>query len=336
MHMQTRDPMNNSAGDGNDTPVSGIGCRDFPITLYAVVMGLAGLTIAVEKAVLLFGLPVLGYQILLGLSSLLFVLITICYMLKLHRHPAEVLAEFDHPVKINFFSAFPISLLLLSIAFYNGYNPLLAMVLWYAALPVQVVLLLHTFSRWIRNDIDLAVLNPAWFIPIVGTIIVPVVGVDIAPLLVSVWFFAVGFFFWAALFTIKLYRLIFHKQIAHKFIPTLFILIAPPAVGMIAYFRITSTLDMFGYVLFSLALFFYILFLYMWRYFRMKQFFISWWAFTFPLDAMSIASMLLYEVTRHPFFALLSVVTIAIAALVIAYISVVTLLRLNDKTIFAD
>lgn len=35
------------------------------------------------------------------------------------------------------------------------------------------------------------------------------------------------------------------------------------------------------------------------RSFQRLSFFVSWWAFTFPLDAITIASMVAYQVTRN-------------------------------------
>jgi len=153
---------------------------------------------------------------------------------------------------------------------------------------------------------------------------------------VPIFFFAVGMFFWLVFFTIVLYRLIFHAPLQKKFVPTLFIFIAPPAVALIAYFRISGDVDLFAYVLYSLALFFLIVLLSMGRHFHMPRFFISWWAYTFPLAAFTIASMLLYEVTRESAFELLSIGGLALATLVIGYISFVTLQQAWRRTLLVE
>jgi tellurite resistance protein len=51
------------------------------------------------------------------------------------------------------------------------------------------------------------------------------------------------------LFAIILNRIIFHNQFAPKFMPTLFILIAPPAIGFISYIKLTGSLDFFAQIL---------------------------------------------------------------------------------------
>ena len=95
--------------------------------------------------------------------------------------------------------------------------------------------------------------NPAWFIPIVGNLVVPVGGVGIFSNEILMFYFSIGIFFWIIMLSIILNRIIFHKQFAAKFMPTLFILIAPPSVGLLAYFKMFQTLDLFAVILYSFA-----------------------------------------------------------------------------------
>jgi len=50
----------------------------------------------------------------------------------------------------------------------------------------------------------------------------------------SWFFFSVGLIMWAVMFTIIMNRIIFHNPLPQKLMPTLFILIAPPAVALIS------------------------------------------------------------------------------------------------------
>ena len=85
--------------------------------------------------------------------------------------------------------------------------------------------------------------NPAWFIPIVGNLIVPIAGVGIWDNTILIFYFSIGIFFWIILFAIILNRVIFHNPFAPKFMPTLFILIAPPSIGFLSYMKLTTNLD---------------------------------------------------------------------------------------------
>ena len=89
----------------------------------------------------------------------------------------------------------------------------------------------------------------------------------------------------------------FRNPMQEKLVPTLFILIAPPAVGFIAYMSLTGELDAFARILYFAGLFLTLLMLVQIRLFAKLQFFLSWWAYSFPLAAITIASFHMYELT---------------------------------------
>ena len=224
----------------------------FPITAFSVVMGLTGLSIAFGKFYHLQWLPKIFYDISIFGVLALFMLLIVMYGFKLIMFPEEVKTDFQHRIRINFFSAISISILLLSIAFYT-YYPILSVTFWWLGLILHTIIMYKTISFWIQHNFEIHLFNPAWFIPVVGNILIPVVGVDYAPLAISYFYFVVGFFFWIVLFTIFIYRVIFHGQLPQKFIPTFFIILAPPAIGFIAYMRIAASWDAFAiFLLFHL------------------------------------------------------------------------------------
>ena len=143
---------------------------------------------------------------------------------------------------------------------------------------------------------------------------------------ISLFFFALGLFFWMVLFTIMLNRIIFHHPLAKKLIPTLFIFIAPPAVGFISYFRITNgSIDMVSMFLYFIALSILVLLLFMVRMFDTKEFFISWWAYTFPLAAMTIATLMLNMALDNAATYYGSIILILLTTLVVGFVTLRTL-----------
>lgn len=293
----------------------------FPVQLFAVIMGISGLAIVFAKAYHLIDVPYGIYVALLVIDTILFLGIFGTYMMKWLIYPEAVKKEFYHPIKSSFMAAISISFLLLSIAYYD-YSPMLSILLWYIGAPLQLLFTVIIIRYWIHNELKVVHSNPAWFIPIVGNVLVPVVGVDAAPIYVSLFFFAVGLFFWIVLFTIMLYRIIFHHPLAKKLIPTFFIFIAPPAVGLISYFRITNgSIDMFSLFLYTVALFTLLLLLFMIRMFDTKEFFISWWAYTFPLAAVTIATLMMHMVFRNSVTYTGSVILITLTTLVVGFVT---------------
>lgn len=281
-------------------------------------MGLAGFTIALERAEQVLGLPAGGGATMLVLTAVALAVIATLYLAKLVLHRGEVARELAHPVKLSFFPAYPISLLLLSIAV-HGASPGASEALFAIGAPIQLAFTLFVLSRWIlHTGIEIQHSNPSWFIPVVGNILVPVAAMNHGLVEISWFFFSVGLVFWIVLLTLIVNRVIFHPPLPEKLVPTFFILIAPPAVGFIAYVRMTGELDGFARILYGAALFFGLLVLAMHRRFRGIRFYLSWWAYSFPVAALAIASMLMYRLLGLAFHAAVSwVLLAALAAIVV-------------------
>lgn len=298
--------------------------ENFPIMMFAIVMGISGLTIVYQKAALWLGFSHIFANFLAILDSFLFFLIVFIYIAKMIKHPQAAKAEFSHIVKINFFAAFSISLLLLSIIYGDlGFG--VAKYFWYLGVIFQTFFTFHTIKFWIQNNIEITSSNPAWFIPIVGNVIVPIGGVGIVSNQVLMYFFSIGIFFWIIILAIIFNRILFHNQLAQKFMPTLFILIAPPAIGLVSYVKMTGEFDLFASFLYNIGLFFTFLLLFMWKSFIKLKFFISWWAFTFPLAAITIATLLIYHKSAISFYANLGLALVFITTAIVSIVAIVTI-----------
>ncbi len=306
--------------------------KNFPIMMFAIVMGLSGLTIVYQKAAVWLGFPSILALGLTLIVTIVFLMIAFLYLAKLLFYFEEVKLEFEHPIRINFFAAASISLVLLSIV-YHEISLFVAQILWYTGAILQTFLTFYTISFWINKNMEITHSNPAWFIPIVGNVIVPIGGFGFADREVLIYFFAVGIFFWIVLLPIIVNRIIFHHQLAQKFLPTLFILIAPPAVGVVSYIKITEQFDLFASFLYSIALFFTFLLLFMIKNFLKLQFFISWWAFTFPLTAITIASLSVFHKTHIPFYSAIGMFFLIISTLVIVFVGYKTLYYISKQEI---
>jgi tellurite resistance protein len=294
---------------------------NLPISWFATVMGLSGLTIAWEKAEALFQPGFSVSTLLLALTAALFISLLFIYGLKLLRFRAAVVKELHHPIKLSFFPTISISLILLSIATLHSAHSL-SLVLWMVGTALHLLFTLFVMSAWINHEhFQIQHMNPAWFIPVVGNILVPIAGVAHGYGEISWFFFSIGLVFWLVLMTIIFYRVFFHPPLPGKLVPTFFILIAPPAVGFISYMRLTGELDSVARILYYFGLFLtLLLFAQVHRFARLK-FFLSWWAYSFPLAAITIASMVMYQKLGSLFFqslamALLTILTTVIVLLI--------------------
>ncbi len=304
------------------------------VSLFAVTMGLGGLGLAWRGAARVLGWPAAIGEAVLALAALCFVAIAALYGAKLARHAAAVAAEFADPLRMNFFAAGSIGLLLLAdaaIPYAHG----LAEGLWIAGAALHLTLAIAVIRCWFTRDFAIHHASPAWFIPVVGNIVVPQAGVQLGHIEISWFFFAIGVVFWIVLFAILLYRIVFHDPIPTRALPTLFILLAPPALAFTAYDRLAGGgLDGAGRVLFYVALFLVLFLASMAPRFLKVPFGLSWWAYTFPSAAMASAGLRFHELTGSPSTGLIAGGLLIAASAIIALVAAATLGALLSGRLF--
>lgn len=294
----------------------------FPVTFYAIVMGIAGLSLAMQAFEQAVGIGALGSSLAYGAAVAIFVIVSVFYMLKAIRYPGAVAAEWNHPVRLAFFPAISISLLLLATLTLPR-NPAIAEPLWLLGVVLQGGLTIAVISGWIgHRAFQTPHLSPAWFIPAVGNVIVPIAGVQMGYVEISWYFLSVGLIFWIVLLTLVMNRLIFHDPMPGRLQPTLVILIAPPAVGFLAWFHLTNEIDAFARILMNGAYLFTALVAVQLPRIVKLPFALSFWALSFPFAAVTIASFLFAQHTgsmaHHVFGIILMAVLVAIIVALLA------------------
>ena len=241
-----------------------------------------------------YGVPLWAADGVAVVASAAFVLMTFGYLAKLAIAPGAVLAELRHPIAGNLFGTFLISLLLLPILL-APLNLLAAEVMWGAGAIGMVVFAWLIVSRSMSDRQLIAHATPAWIIPVVGLLDVPLAlpGLGLPPMHgVMVLGLAVGLFFAVPLFTLILSRLVFEPPMPNALQPSLLILVAPFAVGFSTYVATTGQVDLFAQSLYVLTLFMLAVLLNRLR--GLAQccpFRVSWWAVSFPLAASAIAAL---------------------------------------------
>ncbi len=269
--------------ENSSQPLNESKLQHFPIAFFAMVMGCTGLALDWKKAIQVLGTPTWVAHALLILSGMLFLIISGTYLLKSMRFKPVVAAEFNHPLKLSFFPAISISLLLLSTATLSLHKQL-SEILWFSGSLLHLTFTLYALGQWLHHPkYKIAHTTPAWFIPVVGNILVPIAGVEHGYTEVSWFFFSIGLVYWVILKTLIFNRLFFHDPLPEKLLPTLFILIAPPAVGFISYTKLNGELDNFARLLFYSALFLVLMLFSQFKRFSGILFYLSWWAYFFSL-----------------------------------------------------
>ena len=333
--------------------------------LFASVMGIGGLSLAFKKASVAFGANTdfadssanfaqnqIHIQnltsfsklfectsVILGFASMgIFALLLGIYGLKIATHFAQFRAEATHQVKINFLSAIPIGALIIItflVAFNGSEYVLFALqIAFYVSAFLQLFLSVFVINFWFGNAMKRHLLSPAWFIPIVGNLIVPLAGhsAKINPEF-SLLFFAIGCFFWLILTALITSRLIFEESLESKFLPTLFIFIAPPSIFVVDFVALFGGHSALSLVAYFVALFFMLLMLSLSKVFTRLNFALSWWAFTFPLCAFSIASFEVFVGFGTPLYMLFGLFGLILSTFAVLFVAYKTLVAMSKGKI---
>ena len=297
-------------------------------------MGLGGLTIATEKWEHLLEMPGRFSLPLLVVTAVVWLTVFSAYLTKLIRYPQSVRDELNHPVRLSFFPAISIGLILIATATYQ-YLPGLAEGIWWIAVTAQLGLTLIILNRWIhREHFQTEHNSPAWFIPIVANLLVPILGVPLGQSEISYFFFAIGIFFWLPLMAISLNRSFFFSPMPQKLMPTLFIFIVPPAIGFVAWTALhDGQLDDFGRILYYFGLFMTLMVISQFRRFIGHTYAISWWAFSFPLAAITLATLAYYDFVQSAFFLIAALALYLVLIFMVILLLVKTVQGLVRKTI---
>jgi len=307
--------------------------KHFPVSFFSTVMGTAGLVIAWSQALPVWGVSVDAMRWGVVAVALQLAVLAVVYGVKIMTRLDAVREELRHPVKLNFFPTISISLILVSIAA-APFWPGVAQGVWMVGTILHLAFTLYVLNVWMhRADFEPHHINPAWFIPVVGNVLVPVAGAHFGFMEISWFFFSIGMVFWGVLFAIIVYRILFHQPLPARLMPTLFILIAPPAVGFIAYVALTGGVDPIARVLFGAAIFMTLLLLVQAPRFARLQFYLSWWAYSFPLAAVTTASFVMARVTDKSAYTLLGEALLVLTTAVILLILLRTVLAINAREI---
>lgn len=303
-----------------------ISVKNLPVNLFASVMGISGLALAWRQTASQFGVSPIISDVISVVAVIAFLVLAVSYAAKIAKHPDAVVKEFCHPIAGNFFGTVPIAILLIS-SLIGPSNEAVAEVVWTVGAVATIALAFTIFSRLVRGKIDSGHALPAWLIPGVATLDIAVAGGGMRMAWareLNIVSLGIGSVLALVLFTMIISRLIHQEKLASHMIPSLMILIAPFEVGFLAYTNFTQSIDVFAALLFYFGLFlFFTLVLKVFR--RSIPFSAGWWGVSFPIAALTNATLRYADTVRLWPITVLSVVLLAFVSGVIVMLSVRTL-----------
>ena len=295
--------------------------RYLPVSLFGAVMTIAGLALAWRLASKTYGAHIAVSNTIGVIALLLFAVLSLSYLGKLVRYPDVVKHEFSHPVIGSFFGTVGISILLLS-SVIGAYSAVAQLAVWTIGTVITLALSVLMISRLLDGNAAPTSVVPAWLIAGVGSLDIVVTGAALTAQWtheVNMFAAAVGAISAIVFFLLIFSRLVHQEPLAQPMRPSKMILVAPFAVGFIAYVNLVQKVDMFAALLFYFALFLFVIIGYR-LVVRPAPFSPAWWAIGFPMAALSNAAMIYANAAGSKGVGLiaallLSLVTISIAAL---------------------
>ena len=276
-------------------------------------------------------------RILAAVNTLVFITTSILYVARIILGWSSFKKLLRNPVESPFLTVTAISAMLLSLdwSLVLG-NTLMAAVFFYTGLIVHTalfIIVLYVMER--HPGVEVHYMNPGWYMPAVGNVLVPYVGmilsaqgIHVSKSLLGIYL-GTGTIMWMALFTIWLYRSIFFHPPPARLMATTWINLAPPAVIPLSYEALlgftpsvyhkllgetagtpfnpvatqllVAVFDFFYYTFWGAAglLFALVIAITLGHLHRRDiEFAESWWAFVFPLAAYTISTIHLY--LHHP------------------------------------
>jgi C4-dicarboxylate transporter/malic acid transport protein len=290
--------------------------RNFSPAWFASVMGTG--ILAITSLFYSEYIPQLKYLalFLFYFNVVLFPVLLIPWMLRWIFFKEKALSDLEHPVISNFYATLAIGMLVLSANFIViGKNEVAGEILWFVGVIATIVFgFLTPYIMFRGKHVSLDHVNPAWFIPPVGLIVIPVAGGFVLSrhtgllkemvVFLNYFGWGAGFFIYLALLAICMYRFILHHPLPGNLAPTIWINLGPIGAGTVSlinmvnnssFIEVKEPFFVFGLIFWGFGIWWVGMAIFITLHYIRKlklPYAMSWWAFTFPLGAYVAASHL--------------------------------------------
>jgi tellurite resistance protein TehA-like permease len=269
------------------SPAATKGLNRLPLNTLAIALGVGGVAEVWSAAAPLLGLPPVVALVLWGLAAIALAWLIIAHSIRGIRTGYSLGEQLRHPAQGPLGSIAPIVGMLVGSEL-AIWLPVAGTILVVVSMIVATTFAGWLVGTWLNGKVELGAVHGGYLLPTVaGGFVAASAAAAIGLKDVGWAAFGVGTLFWAVMTTMVLARLISRPPLPDALVPTLAVLVAPPAVGGLALFDLT------GHVVTPLSLAFAGLTVVLAaaqlalipRY-RHLPFSLGFWSFTFPTAAV--------------------------------------------------
>ncbi|CAD6332692.1 unnamed protein product [Miscanthus lutarioriparius] len=255
----------------------------------------------------------------------LMALISFIYLLKVVFYFEAVRREFHHPIRVNFFFAPWIACLFLVKGMPHPVTDI-NHVVWYILMAPILFLDLKIYGQWMSGgDRRLSkVATPTNHLAVVGNFVGALLGAKMGLREVPIFFFAVGVVHYLVLFVTLYRRLPTNAKLPKELHPVFFLFIAAPSVASVGWARLCGEFNYAAKILYFTSLFLYMSLVVRINMFRGVRFSLAWWAYTFPMTSVAIATAVYASAVTNVLTRALAVGLSGLASVTVAGVLVTT------------
>jgi tellurite resistance protein len=303
-----------------------------PLSTLAIAFGLVGLADVWTAATTALDLPIGIAEGLWIVAALSWLWLLIAHTRRGRRADESLPSQLRHPLQGPIAALAPIVGMLLGGELFTTF-PLAGRFVVVVFIAVTAVFAGWLIGVWFGGTLELGSLHGGYFLPTVaGGFIAATAAAEVHLPTVAMAAFAVGTFFWVAMFTLIAARLMFRPALPASLVPTLAILVAPPAVAGTAWFLIDPTPGPIAYALSGVTVVMLLIQLALVPRYRKLPFSLGFWSFTFPFAAVGGSAIGWLDVLRPAGWQILTIAVLAGVTALIATIAIKSL-QLLSRTI---
>ncbi|XP_058092630.1 S-type anion channel SLAH1-like [Magnolia sinica] len=240
-------------------------------------------------------LPSTAFILLWSLALFTLLSLSLLYLLRCLFHFHMVKAEFLHHVGVNYLFAPWISwLLLLQSSPFIHPKATYYRVLWWAfAVPV-LVLDVKIYGQWFTKGKRFLsmIANPTSQLSVIGNLVAARAAALMGWKESALCMFSLGMVHYLVLFVTLYQRSVGSDRLPAMLRPVFFLFIAAPSMASLAWDSISGSFDVTSKMFFFLSLFLFTSLISRPLLFKkaMRRFHVAWWAYSFPLTVLALAS----------------------------------------------
>jgi tellurite resistance protein len=304
-----------------------------PLNTFAIGFGLAGLAEVWTASSTSLGVTPFAAQIVWAIAAAAWLWLLVAHIVRGAHSADSLVGQLRHPAQGPIAALVPTTAMLLAGDLLT-FSRAAGVILFLMATAVAALFAGWLVASWLQGGFELESIHGGYLLP---TVAASLVGSGVAaeaglPLLG--WaLFGVGVFFWIVMTTLVVIRLAFRPPLPDPLVPTMAILVAPPAVGGIAWFALTGLNDgPVAAMIAGLVVLLVLVQLALLPIYRRLHFSLGFWSFTFPAAAVLTDAILWLRVTEVPGWKGITIGLLALATLLVAGVAARSLTALAPRT----